>query len=289
MHTTMEALFDELVGEMCELRELASREVGYEVPLEEAADRRKADTNAVWSAISNDAYWPWTLRTAEIKAAVMRELRSDTLRLLSAHRKVASNTLEADANMDVSAILRQLYKHKAEAQRRQQQASAQASAQALANQMTLSGSPDGKFFGGPPQRAGRQGASQSAKGKGPAATQPGGRRQQPSPQRAVPPPPQYEYAPPSDGEDDGGYEDFDEAAAMEEGGAVPGPAYTPRQQQQQHGAGVARAAMQTSTSRGTASSSGHVTPKGRAANALFNKLTAAPAGAEPPSHPNDLL
>lgn len=267
MHTTMEALFDELVGEMCELRELASREVGYAVPLEEAADRRRADTNAVWSAISNDAYWPWTLRTGEIKAAVMRELRSDTLRLLSAHRKVAPATLEADANMDVSAILRELYKHKAEAQQRQQ-----ASAQALGSQWTLSGSPDGKFYGGPPlPRAGRRAQSPL-----------GGRRRPSPPPRPQPKAPQYEHdpalVPDLDPEDDGEYENLDEVGLMEAGAAVPVPAFTPTAtagKQLQHGALVAKAAMKFKAGGTTAAaSSGNVTPKGPAVTALFNKLNA---------------
>jgi hypothetical protein len=95
MHSTMEALFDELVGELQELRDQASKEGGYEVPQIEMAEKRKADINSVTSAIAADKYWPWTLRALKIKHAVIRELRSDTLRLLSSHRATAGDPAEA--------------------------------------------------------------------------------------------------------------------------------------------------------------------------------------------------
>ena len=112
----MQSLFDDLVGEVTQMRENASLEVGYSMSSLEAADRRKADINAVASAISNDTFWPWQLRTQAIKRTVMAELRVDTLRLLSAQRSQAAvDKLAADVNIDVYALLKQLYTIKAQA------------------------------------------------------------------------------------------------------------------------------------------------------------------------------
>jgi hypothetical protein len=302
MHTTMEALFDELVGEMCELRELASREVGYTVPLQEAADRRKADTNAVWSAISNDAYWPWMLRTNVIKDAVMRELRSDTMRLLSAHRKEKTMP-EEDANMDVSAVLRELYSHKLAAQRRYEKES-KVTGVSGAQGMNVTGSPGGKFYGAPPR--GRAGGA-------------GGKREGTigaSPQRAGVHRGDFDAVSgrAEGGEDDGFlYDDLEAGAEEDDALGSPSAEYGTKEVGG-HGGRIAGAAMargsvasasggrtqasllgrsgplgsRSAGSGSTAPSSAASTPKGRAAAALYARVASPTNGGDAPSA-KDLL
>jgi hypothetical protein len=72
------------------------------------------------TATAADKYWPWTLRAQKIKHAVIRELRSDTLRLLSSHRSTAGETVAADATaankltlLPVYDLLVLLYQRKA--------------------------------------------------------------------------------------------------------------------------------------------------------------------------------
>jgi hypothetical protein len=83
----VEALIDELDRELVELRSVASKAACYTIPRKDAAEKRRADISCVATAIAADFFWPWLLRSTQIKEYVKAELRRDTIEVLASHQK----------------------------------------------------------------------------------------------------------------------------------------------------------------------------------------------------------